>query len=103
MVDVSALTAERSSFDDIAAIQEHFHASGWSDGLPIVPPTPDAVAACLDWALLDPDELIGVEPVRQRAVTAEKVAINNAATSWWPTVTRGSDSDRRRVRTPKST
>lgn len=76
MVDVSALTAERSSFDDIAAIQEHFHASGWSDGLPIVPPTPDAVAACLDWALLDPDELIGVEPVRQRAVTAEKVAIN---------------------------
>lgn len=70
------LRAERCTFDDHQALQEHFHASGWTDGLPIVPPTPDAVAACLDWALLAPDHLVGVEPVRQRAITAEKVAIN---------------------------
>ena len=70
------LTARRLTFDDQLALQEHFHASGWSDGLPVVPPTPDAVRACLDGALLDPDELIGVEPVRHRAVTAEKVAVN---------------------------
>lgn len=60
----------------MAAVQEHFHAQGWSDGLPVVPPTPDAVAACLDWAGLAADHLVGVEPVRERALTAEKVAVN---------------------------
>ncbi|MDJ0769402.1 MAG: hypothetical protein QNJ12_11430 [Ilumatobacter sp.] len=76
MIEPATLDARRLAFDDAAAVQEHFHAHGWTDGLPVVPPTPDAVGACLDWALLDPDHLIGVEPVRQRAVTAEKVAIN---------------------------
>ena len=54
--------------------QEYFHSRGWTDGLPVVPPTAVAVQACLDWAGLPPDHLIGVEPVRQRAITAEKVA-----------------------------
>lgn len=66
----------RMRFDDPMALQEHFHASGWTDGLPVVPPTPEAVAACLEWAALPPDHLIGVEPVRHRAITAEKVAVN---------------------------
>jgi hypothetical protein len=70
------LTSERVVFDDGGALQEHFHTRGWTDGLPVVPPTADAVSACLDWALLAPDHLIGVEPVRQRAITAEKVAVN---------------------------
>ncbi|MDH3295264.1 MAG: TlpA family protein disulfide reductase, partial [Acidimicrobiia bacterium] len=76
MTESPTLTAERLTFDGETALQEHFHANGWTDGLPVVPPTPDAVRACLDWALLPPDHLIGVEPVRERAVTAEKVAIN---------------------------
>ncbi|MCB0992672.1 MAG: hypothetical protein KDB16_16970 [Acidimicrobiales bacterium] len=71
-----AFQTNRVSFDDPFALQEHFHSQGWTDGLPIVPPTPDAVAACLEWALLPADHLIGVEPVRERAITAEKVAIN---------------------------
>ena len=62
--------------DDIAAAQEFFHARNWSDGLPIVPPTPDMVGACLDWALLPADHLIGVEPMGERVIVAEKVAIN---------------------------
>ena len=70
------LASKRLSFDDPAALQEHFHSRGWSDGLPIVPPTADAVAACLEWAVLPPDHLVGIEPVRGRAVTAEKVAVN---------------------------
>jgi hypothetical protein len=71
-----SLRSERHRFDDHGALQEHFHSRGWTDGLPIVPPTAEAVAACLDWAVLNPDHLIGVEPVRGRAVTAEKVAVN---------------------------
>ena len=61
---------------DFAACQEHFPANGWTDGLPIVPPTPEAVTGCLDGARLPPDHLVGVEPVRTTRVTAEKLAIN---------------------------
>ena len=62
--------------DDLFAAQELFHARGWTDGLPVVPPIETAVRDCLEGAALPPDHLIGVEPVRARAVTAEKVAIN---------------------------
>ena len=36
--------------DDVWVAQELFHANGWTDGLPVVPPTREAVAACLEWA-----------------------------------------------------
>ena len=58
------------------AVQELFHSRKWTDGLPVVPPTPDAVAACLEWAMMTPDHLVGIEPVRARSITAEKLAIN---------------------------
>ena len=57
-------------------VQEFYHSRGWTDGFPIVPPTPDAVEACLDWVNMSADELIGIEPVRERPVIAEKLAIN---------------------------
>jgi hypothetical protein len=62
--------------DDIGAVQELYHANGWTDGLPIVPPTRAAVEACLDWAMTPPDTLVGIEPVRTTRITAEKLAIN---------------------------
>ena len=52
------------------------HEKGWTDGLPVVLPTEEAVAACLAEALMPPEQLLGVEPVRGRPITAEKVAIN---------------------------
>ncbi|MFP6838206.1 MAG: hypothetical protein VB962_01290 [Pseudohongiellaceae bacterium] len=57
-------------------VQEFYHSRGWTDGFPIVPPTPEAVKACLDWVNMPAEELIGVEPVRERPVIAEKLAIN---------------------------
>src|SRR5512138_924448 len=62
--------------EDFAAAQEFFHSNGWTDGLPIVPPTPEAVAACLEWAGMSPDQLIGIEPVRAQPIIAEKLAVN---------------------------
>jgi hypothetical protein len=62
--------------DDIGAVQELYHSNGWTDGLPIVPPAPQAVEACLEWAMTPPDFLVGIEPVRAQAVTAEKLAVN---------------------------
>jgi len=71
-----ALASTRYDVADIAAAQEFCHSRGWTDGLPVMPPTADAVEACLDWAGLPPAHLVGVEPVRARAVTAEKLAVN---------------------------
>ncbi len=62
--------------ESISAVQELYHSNGWTDGLPIVPPTEEAVRECLDWAMMPPDQLIGIEPVRGLAITAEKLAIN---------------------------
>ena len=70
------LGTKRYGVEDIRAAQEFYHSRKWTDGLPVVPPTPDAVQACLDWAMLPADHLIGIEPVRERAITAEKLAIN---------------------------
>ena len=70
------LTSKTHEVPDLFAAQELYHANGWTDGLPIVPPTPDSVQACLDWAMTPPDHLLGVEPVRGVPVTAEKLAVN---------------------------
>ena len=70
------LSSKSYAVDDPAAAQEFFHSRGWTDGLPVVPPTADAVQACLDEASMAADHLVGIEPVRERAITAEKLAIN---------------------------
>ena len=70
------LSSRTYDADTISAVQELYHSNGWTDGLPIVPPTAEAVQACLDWAMMPADQLIGIEPVRGLAVTAEKLAVN---------------------------
>jgi len=54
---------------------ELFQRNGWTDGLPIVPPTEELVRRFLGAAALDAGDVIGVEPVRRRRITAEKTAI----------------------------
>ncbi len=70
------LQSARLEAADVFEAQDLYHSRGWTDGLPVVPPTADAVHACLDWAMLPPDHLVGIEPVRERAITAEKLAVN---------------------------
>lgn len=61
---------------DAFEANEFYQEQGWTDGLPIVPPTAERVVACLQAAGLEADDVVGVEGVRQRPLTAEKVAIN---------------------------
>jgi hypothetical protein len=61
---------------DATEANELYQRNGWTDGLPIVAPTEDAVARFLAAAKLDASAVIGVEPVRRRRITAEKLAIN---------------------------
>lgn len=70
------LTSKAYEVADFAAAQELYHANGWTDGLPVVPPTAEAVQAMLDWVGMTADQLIGIEPVRAMPLTAEKLAIN---------------------------
>jgi len=61
--------------EDAFAANELYQDNGWTDGLPIVPPTEKLVRGFLDAAALTGDEVVAVEPVRRRRITAEKVAI----------------------------
>ena len=49
---------------------------GWSDGLPVVPPTPVRVMRMLAGTELEADELIGIVPPDNIPCSVEKVAIN---------------------------
>ena len=55
---------------------EYYFEQGWTDGLPVVPPTAEKIGAFLDAVGRSPSEILGTEPVRGRVVTLEKVAIN---------------------------
>lgn len=50
--------------------------NGWTDGLPVVPPTPERVERMLSATDRDPDELIAAVPPKWGRATIEKVAIN---------------------------
>ena len=60
---------------DAFEANELFQRNGWTDGLPIVPPTVAGAHAFLAAAGLAAEAVVGVEPVRRRRITAEKVAI----------------------------
>jgi hypothetical protein len=55
---------------------EAYYDAGWTDGLPVVPPTEATVAAMLAAAGLRGPEVLGEIPGRNTVVTADKVAIN---------------------------
>ena len=60
----------------LAEIQRIFLDSGWTDGLPVVPPTEQAVAEFLRFTDLPPDQSLGAIPPAQRDVTVRHVAVN---------------------------
>src|ERR671932_433685 len=55
---------------------EACYARGWTDGLPVVPPTPERVLRMLEGTSRDPAEVVAVVPPDLVECTAEKVAIN---------------------------
>ena len=71
----AALTSRRYRVDDVDAGEFCFQ-QGWTDGLPVVPPTEDRVTMMLAAARLDPKKEIAYITNRSVSVTAEKVAIN---------------------------
>ncbi|WP_423802525.1 hypothetical protein [Neobacillus sp. SAB-20_R2A] len=70
------LRAEKMEVKDGLAAIEHFFQKGWTDGLPIVPPTEERIYEMLQSVNMEPDTIVGAIPERGRVFTAEIVAIN---------------------------
>lgn len=72
--DPPHVVAPDDAFD---RVNEYFYERGWTDGLPIVPPTEERVHAMLaGMAWRKPDEVIGVIPPRRGAATLSQIAVN---------------------------
>ena len=75
-VQEKLLASRRLEFDDASEAIEFYFDQGWTDGLPVVPPTVEKVRRFLGHAGRSPSEIVGTEPTKGRVITAEKVAIN---------------------------
>lgn len=64
------------TLDETDDIIEACYQQGWTDGLPVVPPTPARVKRMLSGTNRNPDELIAPVPPKWGRATVEKIAIN---------------------------
>ena len=60
----------------VEEVNELFHDRGWTDGLPIIPPTEENVRAMLSLSPYSADEELGCLPPSMNLITAEKLAVN---------------------------
>lgn len=70
------LKSRRHTVSDLGGAMELCYTNGWTDGLPVVPPTAERIRAMLEAAGIEPQQQIAFIENRQVSVTAEKVAIN---------------------------
>ncbi|MSX96402.1 MAG: hypothetical protein F2739_07655, partial [Actinobacteria bacterium] len=71
-----SFVSDTHSFDSFEDALEGQFELGVTDGLPVVPPTPERVAAMLAAGGIAGETILGEVPTRDVVVTAEKVAIN---------------------------
>ena len=74
------LTSRRIEVGDWDDPVETAYERGWSDGLPVVPPTDQRILRMLDGTSRKPEEVVGRVPPNLAPCTVEKVAIN----AGWP-------------------
>jgi hypothetical protein len=72
----TGLASRRIAVPALADPVETCNERGWTDGLPVVPPTEERVLAMLDGTPRAPSEVIGLIPPNLAQCTVEKVAIN---------------------------
>jgi hypothetical protein len=62
--------------NEAVELAELMYQTEWGDGLPVVPPTREAVQRFVDYVKADPREVLGEIPPMHGKATVEKVAIN---------------------------
>ena len=76
-MDSPASQSERIEVDDdLWAVNAFFEEKGWTDGLPIIPPTEERVGQMVAAVKRNSQDVIGVVPPRWAPATVEKIAIN---------------------------
>jgi hypothetical protein len=62
--------------DSAEAVFEDYYQRGWTDGLPVIPPTRERVAAMMATVKRAPDECVALLPPKKGQATLEKLAVN---------------------------
>jgi hypothetical protein len=70
---------------DLEEVNQFFYKRGWTDGLPIIPPTEEAVAKMLEGTDLKADHIVARIIPRLGKATVEKIAINAVMAGALPT------------------
>ncbi len=70
------LRSRRIEIADSEDEWEQMYARGWSDGLPVVPPTPERVMRMLAGTTRSPEDVVAIVPPDLVECTVEKIAIN---------------------------
>jgi hypothetical protein len=78
------LGSSRHEVASAEAAQELFQVNGWSDGLPITPPTADLVEHFIAASGLAPGEIVVNLREQSRTVTVEQIAVNTVAAGCRP-------------------
>jgi hypothetical protein len=66
-------------------VNEFYYRKGWGDGLPILPPTEEAVAEMMTGTDLPPDHVVAKLIPRMGKATVEKIAVNAVMAGALPT------------------
>jgi hypothetical protein len=66
-------------------VNRFYYSKGWTDGLPIIPPTEVAVAEMLTGTDLPPDHVVATLIPRKGKATVEKIAVNAVMAGALPT------------------
>jgi hypothetical protein len=74
--------AFKGSFEEV---NRYFYTHGWTDGLPIAPPTQEAVAEMMTGTDLPPDYVVGKIIPRLGKATIERIAVNAVMAGALPT------------------
>jgi thiol-disulfide isomerase/thioredoxin len=72
----TGLASRRIEVPALSDAVETCYERGWSDGMPVVPPTEERVLEMLDGTPRSPREVIGMVPPNLAECTVEKIAIN---------------------------
>ena len=78
-------TARVAFKGSLQEVNKFYYRKGWSDGLPIIPPTEEAVAEMLAGTDLPPDHVVATIIPRKGKATIEKIAINAVMAGALPT------------------
>jgi hypothetical protein len=72
----TGLASRRIPVPDEIEPVEYCYERGWTDGLPVVPPTQERVLEMLEGTRRDPAEIVGLMPPNRVECSIEKIAIN---------------------------